>query len=97
MRIARTVLVDVARRWDAALPDERPSLMSDIQLAKVCVTNAAVDATDEALRIAGGPGFWSDRSSAPSATHASLINPPLDDIAYQGFAYAVIDRERAGR
>jgi alkylation response protein AidB-like acyl-CoA dehydrogenase len=98
VRIARTVLVDAARRWDAARPDERPALMSAIHLAKVCVTNAAVDATDEALRIAGGPGFMAGPiERAFRDARAGLINPPLDDIAYQGFARALIEQERGRR
>ena len=98
LRVARIVLEDVARRWDAAGPADRSRLMSDIGLAKVTATNAAVQATDEALRIAGGPGFLAGRlERAQRDARAGLINPPLDDIALQGFARNLVERAREGR
>ena len=98
LRIGADVLLDVARRWDAARPADGRRCSPDMQLAKVRVTNAAVEATDEALRIAGGPGYLAGRlERAFRDARAGLINPPLDDVAYQGFARALVDRERAGR
>jgi alkylation response protein AidB-like acyl-CoA dehydrogenase len=95
LRAARIVLLDVARRWDSATPDARPALMSDVTLAKVAATTAAVSATDEALRIAGGPGFVAGPlERAFRDARAGLINPPLEDVALQGFARALADRER---
>jgi alkylation response protein AidB-like acyl-CoA dehydrogenase len=98
LRAARILLLDVAARWDAAGAERRPALMSDVHLAKVRAVNAAVDATDEALRIAGGPGFLNGPlERAFRDARAGLINPPLDDVAYQGFAQRLVERERAGR
>jgi alkylation response protein AidB-like acyl-CoA dehydrogenase len=98
LRAARIVTLDVAHRWDTATPDARPALLADVTLAKVTATNAAVLATDEALRIAGGPGFVAGPiERAFRDARAGLINPPLDDIAYTGFAKRLIDGERAGR
>lgn len=94
LRIARIVLLDATRRWDAAAGDQatRASLLSDLALAKVTATNAAVTATDEALRIAGGPGFLAGRlERAFRDARAGLINPPLDDIALAGFGRAVLE------
>jgi alkylation response protein AidB-like acyl-CoA dehydrogenase len=89
LRTARIVVLEAARRWDA---DRDPSLVA---LAKVTATRAAVDATDEALRIAGGPGFLVGRlERAFRDSRAGLINPPLEDVALQGFARAVLDAER---
>ena len=84
---------DVARRWDAA-PDlaARRALEADLTLAKVTATNAAVVATDEALRIAGGPGFRLERAFRDA--RAGLINPPLDDVALTGFGRSVVARHR---
>ncbi len=97
LRAARIVLLDVTRRWDATAPDARFGLMADITLAKIQATNAAVLATDEALRIAGGPGFLAGPiERAFRDARAGLINPPLDDVAYQGFAKVLADRERGG-
>ena len=91
LRIARMVVLEAARRWD----EERDP--SAIALAKLTATQAAVHATDGALRIAGGPGFLTGRlERAFRDARAGLINPPLEDVALLGFAKAVFDRERAG-
>ena len=51
-------------------------------LAKLACTSAAVDATDAALRIAGGPGFLEGPiERAFRDARAGLINPPLEDVA----------------
>ena len=99
LRAARIVVLDVARRWDAAVAgDDAAGLAAaadDVALAKLVATRAAVNATDEALRIAGGPGFLAGRlERAFRDARAGLINPPLDDVALAGFGRAVLDRER---
>jgi alkylation response protein AidB-like acyl-CoA dehydrogenase len=105
LRTARIVLLDAARRWDAtrAAPGDedalaarrngaRAAVLPDLVLAKVTATNAAVTATDEALRISGGPGFLVGRlERAFRDARAGLINPPLDDIALSGFGRAVLE------
>lgn len=89
LRAARIVLLDVARRWDATRD------AADVPLAKVVATTAAVTATDEALRIAGGPGFLTGSlERAFRDARAGLINPPLEDVALAGFARSVLDRVR---
>ncbi len=77
--------------WPAAgTPTARPRTSP---LAKLVATRAAVTATDEALRIAGGPGFLGGRlERAFRDARAGLINPPLEDVALAGFAAAVLDR-----
>ena len=97
LRSARIVLEEVARRWQASPQADRAALVPAISLAKVSATNAAVLATDEALRIAGGPGFLTGSiERAFRDARAGLINPPLDDIAYQAFARRLVEDERAG-
>ncbi len=94
LRAARLVLLGAAGRWDEARD------ATDLPLAKLVCTRAAVSATDEALRIAGGPGFLSGRlERAFRDARAGLINPPLEDVALTGFAKAVLEgeRERATR
>jgi alkylation response protein AidB-like acyl-CoA dehydrogenase len=87
LRAARIVVLDTARRWDEARD------ASDVPLAKLVATRAAVDATDEALRIAGGPGFLAGRlERAFRDARAGLINPPLEDVALQGFGMALARR-----
>ena len=91
LRAARIVVLDVARRWD------EHGEAGNVALAKVVATRAAVVATDEALRIAGGPGFLAGRlERAFRDARAGLINPPLEDVALQGFARALIEREAGG-
>ena len=88
LRAARIVVLDAARRWDEGRE------AGDVALAKLVATRAAVNATDEALRIAGGPGFLAGRlERAFRDARAGLINPPLEDVAYQGFAKALIERK----
>ncbi len=96
VRTARIVVGDVARRWDAATPDERGALVGDVALAKATATRAAVEATDEALRIAGGPGFLAGPlERAFRDARAGLINPPLEDVLLAGFAKTLVEAERA--
>jgi len=96
LRAARIVVLDVARRWDEAIArgdaSGLASAAQDVPLAKLVATRAAVNATDEALRIAGGPGFLSGRlERAFRDARAGLINPPLEDVALTGFGRAVVD------
>jgi alkylation response protein AidB-like acyl-CoA dehydrogenase len=89
LRAARAVVLATAGRWEA----ERDT--GDVALAKLVATRAAVTATDEALRIAGGPGFLAGPlERAFRDARAGLINPPLEDVALAGFGRAVLDRER---
>jgi alkylation response protein AidB-like acyl-CoA dehydrogenase len=87
LRAARIVLLDVAAGPD---PDA-----ADVVLAKHVATTAAVVATDEALRIAGGPGFLTGSlERAFRDARAGLINPPLEDVALGGFGRALVEAER---
>lgn len=91
LRTARIVVLEAARRWDTGRD------ATDIALAKLVATRAAVTATDEALRIAGGPGFLAGRlERAFRDARAGLINPPLEDVALVGFARRVLDDARTG-
>ena len=90
LRAARIVLLDAARRYDEARET------ADLTLAKLVCTRAAATATDEALRIAGGPGFLAGHlERAFRDARAGLINPPLEDVALTSFAAAVLERERS--
>ena len=90
LRAARIVVLEAARRWDADQDG------GDAALAKLVATRAAVTATDEALRIAGGPGFVAGRiERAFRDARAGLINPPLEDVALTGFGRAVLDSARS--
>jgi alkylation response protein AidB-like acyl-CoA dehydrogenase len=100
LRAARIVMLDVVRRWDAAVdasdPAGRASAAADVPLAKLVATRAAVAATNEALRIAGGPGFLAGRlERAFRDARAGLINPPLEDVALTGFGRALAETGQA--
>jgi alkylation response protein AidB-like acyl-CoA dehydrogenase len=87
LRAARIIALAAARRWDEARD------ASDIPLAKLAATRAAASATDEALRIAGGPGFLAGRlERAFRDARAGLINPPLEDVVLAGFARELVER-----
>ena len=89
LRAARLVLLAAARAWD-----ERRDA-SDVALAKLVATRAAVSATDAALRIAGGPGFLvGPLERAFRDARAGLINPPLEDVAFGSFAARLLDDVR---
>jgi alkylation response protein AidB-like acyl-CoA dehydrogenase len=97
LRTARMVLLDVAGRWQVTPVDDRGPLLAEVALAKLAATNAAVTATDEALRVAGGPGFLAGPlERAFRDARAGLINPPIEDVALQGFARTLIERARTG-
>jgi alkylation response protein AidB-like acyl-CoA dehydrogenase len=98
LRAARILLLEVARRWDEAVDgEEREQQLPDIALAKLQATGAAAYATDEALRVAGGPGFLrGDLERAFRDARAGLIHPPLEDVAYQEFARLLVEHVREG-
>ena len=96
LRTARIVVLDAAERWDQARAagDEAgaSTAAADLTLAKLVATQAAVTATDEALRIAGGPGFLAGRlERAFRDARAGLINPPLEDVALTGLGRALVE------
>ena len=95
LRAARLVVLETARRWDATPSGDvaaHVALLDDIALAKVIATNAAVTATDEALRICGGPGLADGPlERAFRDVRAGLIHPPLDDIAYASFSRRLLE------
>ena len=96
LRAARIVLFEVAHRWETVTDGNgREECLSDVALAKLKVTEAAVFATDHAMRIAGGPGFSrGELERAFRDARAGLIHPPLEDVAYQEFAKKLIQTYR---
>jgi alkylation response protein AidB-like acyl-CoA dehydrogenase len=93
---ARAALHQVARAW-AEQPELRLTLTPQIAAAKYLCTNAAIDASDQALRIAGGAGltrrlplerFYRD-------VRAGLTHPPSDDAALEMVGRAALDAQLA--
>ncbi len=92
---ARAVLHQIARAW-VEQPAERAAMLPRIALAKYLCTNAAIDATDQALRIAGGAGLT---RSLPLERYyrdvrAGLTHPPNDDTALEMVGRAMLDTPR---
>lgn len=81
---ARTLMYDVANRYDLASPEERPGLRPHLAAAKTLATNTAIDVVDIAMRVVGA------RSLSKSLVlerlyrdvRAGLHNPPMDDVTY---------------
>ncbi|MCS7055281.1 MAG: acyl-CoA/acyl-ACP dehydrogenase [Thermoflexales bacterium] len=91
LRAARAVLYATARTW-VEQPTQRPQMEADLAAAKYLCTNAAIAATDIALRTAGAGGL--DRR-LPLERHfrdarAGLMHPPQDDRALELIGKAVI-------
>ncbi|NJK78425.1 MAG: acyl-CoA/acyl-ACP dehydrogenase [Chloroflexaceae bacterium] len=81
---ARSVLHDVARQWSDQ-PDQRETMAPQIATAKYLCTNAAIYATDQALRVAGGFGLLSDLPLERyyRDVRAGVTHPPNDDAALE--------------
>lgn len=85
---ARTLMYDLATRWDEATPADRPQLRPQFGAAKTESTNAAYQVVDLAMRVVGGRSL---SRSLPLERYyrdvrAGLHNPPMDDIVYKMLA-----------
>ncbi len=91
VRAAQIVLHDAARRWDAC-PEGRAEMESDLALTKHLSVNAAIQATDLALRTAGAAGL--DRRLPLERllrdARAGLMHPPQDEKAFEILGRAAI-------
>ncbi len=90
---ARAVIHETARAWDAA-PELRPALGHRVAAAKYLATTAACEATELALRVAGG---FSLTRALPLERYfrdarAGLFNPPQDDLALAQVGRAALAR-----
>ncbi|EYB69823.1 acyl-CoA dehydrogenase [Deinococcus phoenicis] len=89
LHAARALLAGAARTWDAApTADSVPALAA----AKAHATNAAVGATDLALRTAGGAALT---PALPLArllrdARAGLTHPPSDEVGYASLGAALL-------
>jgi alkylation response protein AidB-like acyl-CoA dehydrogenase len=94
---ARRNLFSVCAEWVDMPPARRQELVPTVGLAKVLAVNAAVAATDQAMRLAGAAGL--DRRLPLERflreTRAGLAHPPVDDVAYLALAADELDPDRA--
>ncbi|GAA5532677.1 acyl-CoA dehydrogenase family protein [Deinococcus aluminii] len=92
LRAARALLLEATRTWDAAPnADAVPGLAA----AKAYATNAAVSATDLAVRTAGGaaltPALPLERLLRDA--RAGLTHPPADEVSYTSLGAQVLGVE----
>ncbi|KUO95250.1 acyl-CoA dehydrogenase family protein [Ferroacidibacillus organovorans] len=78
---ARTLLYQVAERYDRAEPADRLAMRGDLAAAKYVATHAALRMVDLSMRVVGGNSIL---HSTPLArcyrdVRAGLHNPPMDD------------------
>jgi alkylation response protein AidB-like acyl-CoA dehydrogenase len=91
LRAARAVLYDAAQQWSEQ-PVQRAKMEAELAAAKHLCTNAAITATDIALRAAGAGGL--DRRLPLERffrdARAGLMHPPQDDRALELIGKAAI-------
>lgn len=83
---ARTLLYDVAKRYDAAItPEAAQSLRPQLGAVKTLATNSAVEAVDLAMRVVGAKSLSRDivMERLYRDVRAGLHNPPMDDVTYR--------------
>jgi alkylation response protein AidB-like acyl-CoA dehydrogenase len=88
LRTARSVLYAAADRWDRETMANRPSLKSELGLAKYVAVNGAIRVVDLAMRIVGGASL---SRKLPLERYyrdvrAGLHNPPMDTNVLQTLA-----------
>ena len=84
LQAARALLHEVAATWSYH-PAQRMTLGPRVAAAKYAATNAALTATDQALRIAGGFGMTRDLPLERMFrdVRAGITHPPNDDAALE--------------
>jgi alkylation response protein AidB-like acyl-CoA dehydrogenase len=84
LEAARAQLFETARLWRDR-PDLREALPARIAAAKYLCTNAACEASETALRVAGGFSLTGDLTLEQHFRDArgGLFQPPQDDLALQ--------------
>ncbi|MBB6097404.1 alkylation response protein AidB-like acyl-CoA dehydrogenase [Deinobacterium chartae] len=90
---ARALLREVAAAWSAGSAETREGLYPAVAAAKYRATEAAVRATDLALRAAGGAAFSGSLTLERRFrdVRAGLAQPPADDTALEIVGRAVLD------
>lgn len=94
---ARTLMYDLAARWDAASTTDRLNLRPQLGAVKTFTTNTALTVVDLAMRVVGAHSLSKDMvlERLYRDVRAGLHNPPMDDITYSSLAQTAL-REVAG-
>jgi alkylation response protein AidB-like acyl-CoA dehydrogenase len=85
---ARTLMYDVARRYDEATPDQRLTFRPQLSAVKTLATNTAIEVVDLAMRVVGAKSLSRDfvLERLYRDVRAGLHNPPMDDVTYKTLA-----------
>lgn len=93
---ARTLMYDLAARWDAASPDARRQLRPQLGAVKMVATNTALEVVDLAMRVVGARSLWRDLplERMYRDVRAGLHNPPMEDVVLKSLAQTVLAARR---
>jgi alkylation response protein AidB-like acyl-CoA dehydrogenase len=94
---ARTLMYDLARRYDEATPEERLKMRPQLGAVKTLATNTAIEVVDLAMRVVGARSLWKDvvLERLYRDVRAGLHNPPMDDVTLQMLAQQAIQEIRS--
>lgn len=89
---ARTLMYDLAARWDDASPQVRRQLRPQLGAVKVVATNTAIEVVDLAMRVVGARSLWRDLplERMYRDVRAGLHNPPMEDVVQKSLAQSAI-------
>ncbi len=93
---ARTLMYDLAQRWDEASPEVRRQLRPQMGAVKMVATNTALEVVDLAMRVVGARSLWRDLplERMYRDVRAGLHNPPMEDVVLQSLARTVLVARR---
>jgi alkylation response protein AidB-like acyl-CoA dehydrogenase len=89
---ARTLMYDLARRFDEASAEDRRALRPELGAVKVLATNTAIEVVDLAMRVVGAKSLSRDGTLERlyRDVRAGLHNPPMDDVALKTLANVAV-------
>ena len=92
---ARTLMYDLASRFDQADEKQRLELRPQLSAVKTLATNAAVRVVDLAMRVVGARSLSKDLALERlyRDVRAGLHNPPMDDVTYKLLAEAGVKEQ----
>jgi alkylation response protein AidB-like acyl-CoA dehydrogenase len=89
---ARTLMYDIAKRWDESDGVERLKMKPQLAAVKTFATNTALEVVDLAMRVVGGNSLSRDLplERMYRDVRAGLHNPPMDDITLKMLSQAAV-------
>ncbi|WP_017813618.1 acyl-CoA dehydrogenase family protein [Paenibacillus shenyangensis] len=92
LRLARTLMYDVADRWDRE-PEQRKHMRPDFGVVKYNAVHLANEVVDKAMKIVGGAALSKNLplERLYRDVRAGLHNPPMEDAVLQTLARTALD------